>query len=54
MSSVMKCMCEECNHNKNSECTADSIEIRSSGDKKVESSDGTCCNTFKSKNDTSR
>ncbi|MEW6725972.1 MAG: DUF1540 domain-containing protein [Bacillota bacterium] len=49
MSKVMKCMCEECHYNHNFECHADGIEVRSSGDKKVETSDGTCCNTFRPK-----
>lgn len=49
MSKVMKCMCEECNYNESHECHADGIEVKSSGDLKVETSDGTCCNTFKSK-----
>ena len=42
-------MCEECHHNKKFECTADSIEVRSSGDLQVQSADGTACNTFKVK-----
>ena len=46
MSKVTKCMCEECHHNKSFECTADSIEVRSSGDFQVLSADGTACNTF--------
>ncbi|MCL6559490.1 MAG: DUF1540 domain-containing protein [Firmicutes bacterium] len=49
MSKVMRCMCEECHYNRNFECHADSIEVRSSGDKKVESSGGTCCHTFRPK-----
>lgn len=49
MSKVSKCMCEECHYNKNFECHADGIEVRSSGDMKVESSAGSCCNTFKPK-----
>ncbi|MBP2643004.1 MAG: hypothetical protein H6Q67_891 [Firmicutes bacterium] len=49
MSKVGKCMCEECHHNKNFECTAENIEVRSRGDLKVQSVDGTACNTFKSK-----
>ncbi|PKM41980.1 MAG: DUF1540 domain-containing protein [Firmicutes bacterium HGW-Firmicutes-8] len=48
MSKVTKCMCEECHYNKAHECHADGIEVRSSGaDNKVQSSEGTCCNTFK-------
>lgn len=49
MSRVMKCMCEECHHNNNHECHADGIEVKSSGDMKVETTDGTCCNTFRPK-----
>lgn len=46
MSKVTKCMCEECHYNDRYECHADSIEVRSSGDNKVDTSDGTCCHTF--------
>jgi len=49
MSSVMKCLCEECHYNEQHECHADGIEVMSSGDNMVETSDGTCCNTFKPK-----
>jgi hypothetical protein len=49
MSKVVKCHCEECHHNKNFECTADGIQVRSSGDSKVQSADGTACDTFKPK-----
>jgi len=45
----MKCMCEECHHNKSHKCCAEEVEIRSTGDNKVESSAGTCCSTFKPK-----
>ncbi|WP_371380887.1 DUF1540 domain-containing protein [Sporomusa aerivorans] len=47
MSKVTKCMCEECHHNNNFKCTADGIEVRSSGDVRVQTADGTACNTFK-------
>lgn len=48
MSRVMKCMCGECYYNRNHECHApDGIEVRSSGDNKVETSAGTCCHTFR-------
>ncbi|MFZ5596426.1 MAG: DUF1540 domain-containing protein [Bacillota bacterium] len=50
MSKVTQCMCEECYYNENRECTADGIEVRSSGDMKVETSDGTCCLTFRPRN----
>jgi hypothetical protein len=42
-------MCEECHHNNDFTCAADGIEVKSSGDLKVKSSDGTACNTFKAK-----
>jgi hypothetical protein len=48
---VSKCMCEECRYNDNYECHANGIEVRSSGTNRVESSEGTCCDTFISKND---
>ena len=51
-SKVVKCMCEECRYNEEHECNAGNIEIMSSRDNKVHSSDGTCCSTFESKNDT--
>mgnify|MGYP000872138284 CR=1 FL=1 len=45
---VMKCMCEECHYNENFDCVADGIEVRSSAEgNKVQSSEGTCCSTFK-------
>jgi len=48
MPKVSKCMCEECHHNDNFECHADSIEVRSSAEgNQVKSSEGTCCSTFK-------
>jgi len=48
-SNVAKCKCEECQFNVDFECHADSIEVMSVGDKRVQSSEGTCCNTFKPK-----
>ncbi len=45
MSSIT-CMCEECAYNNNKKCTADIIEVRSNGDRKVESSSQTRCGTF--------
>jgi hypothetical protein len=47
MSRVMRCMCEECHYNEKHECHAEGIEVKSSGDMKVETTDGTCCNTFR-------
>ncbi|NLU49512.1 MAG: DUF1540 domain-containing protein [Syntrophomonadaceae bacterium] len=49
MSKVLKCMCEECHYNQDFECHADGIEVESSGDLRVKSSEGTCCRTFRHK-----
>ena len=43
------CKCEECHYNKDYKCEAATIMVRSVGDMKVESSEGTCCHTFKHK-----
>lgn len=43
----IKCVVEECQYNQNRLCQADSIEVCSSGDKMVETTDGTACSTFK-------
>ncbi|KOA20401.1 hypothetical protein CLHOM_12200 [Clostridium homopropionicum DSM 5847] len=51
-SKVVKSMCEECFFNEEHQCHAGSIEVRSSGDNKVHSSEGICCSTFEAKNDT--
>jgi len=47
MPKEIKCVVEECTYNQSKMCNADSVEVRSSGDKKVETTDGTACNTFK-------
>lgn len=47
MSKVTKCMCEECHYNNAYECHADNIEVRSVGDNRVASSEGTMCLTFR-------
>ena len=49
MSKVTKCMCEECHYNQNYNCHAEGIEVMSSGTNKVQTSEHTCCNTFKPK-----
>ena len=41
------CHVEECHFNKSKKCHADSIQVRSSGDLSVKTSDGTACETFK-------
>ncbi|PRR69276.1 DUF1540 domain-containing protein [Neomoorella humiferrea] len=45
----IKCGVEECHFWDNMICTADAIEVRSSGDRKVTTSDGTACHTFRPK-----
>lgn len=47
MPKEIKCIVEECQYNENKLCHADAIEVRSSGDKIVETTDGTACGTFK-------
>ncbi|MCL4441362.1 MAG: DUF1540 domain-containing protein [Firmicutes bacterium] len=47
MPKEIKCVVEECHFNENMICNADAIEVRSSGDRSVETSDGTACSTFK-------
>lgn len=44
--SEIKCVVEECKYNNNKVCQAQGIEVRSSGDMSVETSDGTACETF--------
>lgn len=47
MSKVSKCHIEECMHNRNKECLADGIEVRSSVmNKQASQSEHTCCDTF--------
>ncbi|MEW6661829.1 MAG: DUF1540 domain-containing protein [Bacillota bacterium] len=48
MRSKIKCMVEECAYQERNRCTADAIEVRSSGeDRVVHESDGTACETFR-------
>lgn len=47
MTKEIKCVVEECAYNQDKLCHADTIEVRSSGDNSVQSSDGTACETFK-------
>ena len=49
MSQGIGCYCEECHYNNEKKCRADSISVRSSGDKIVNASEGTYCHTFKHK-----
>ncbi|WP_088554809.1 DUF1540 domain-containing protein [Calderihabitans maritimus] len=43
----IQCSVEECAHNQNMKCHADTIQVRSVGDRTVDSSEGTCCESFK-------
>lgn len=45
----IKCLVEECIHNRDFDCTAPRIEVRSSGDRLVHTPDGVKCHTFKPK-----
>lgn len=54
MPEVSTCMCEECHYNDHHNCKADSIEVKSMGDNKVLSYEGTCCKTFKNKDDSNK
>ena len=46
----VKCSVENCHHNKSRACHADNLEVNTMGDGKAETSDGTCCTTFKNLN----
>ncbi|MGE5417814.1 MAG: DUF1540 domain-containing protein [Acidobacteriota bacterium] len=52
MPNVDRCLVEECKYNRDFECNAKGIEVRAAGDRIVESSVGTCCETFKPKGNT--
>lgn len=43
----VKCSVENCNYNEDRMCHADELEVNAMGDGKAETSDGTCCTTFK-------
>lgn len=50
MQNRIQCKVEECQFNAGFKCVADAIEVRSSGNNVVNSSDGTACETFRPKN----
>lgn len=51
MANNIKCKVEECVYNKHGLCSAENIEVMSSSQNMcVSSSEGTCCQTFKPKN----
>jgi len=41
------CGVENCDYNKSMMCHANKIEVNAMGDRRAETSDGTCCSTFK-------
>lgn len=45
----IKCGVGNCHYNKSMSCHADNIEVNAMGDGHAETSDGTCCTTFKDK-----
>lgn len=46
----VKCSVANCYYNKNLMCYANSLEVNAMGDGKAQTSDGTCCATFKNSN----
>lgn len=46
MPNGIRCMIEECAYNQQKSCTANNIEVRSSGSMSVSTSEATCCETF--------
>ncbi len=43
----VKCGVDNCHYWKNHVCHADSLEVNPQGDGRANTSDGTCCTTFK-------
>ncbi|MHB1314248.1 MAG: DUF1540 domain-containing protein [Christensenellales bacterium] len=44
----VKCTVENCHFYKGNMCHADSIEVMAMGDGRAQTSEGTCCKTFRS------
>ncbi|MGI5985421.1 MAG: DUF1540 domain-containing protein [Clostridiales bacterium] len=42
----VKCGVENCGYNRSRMCYANKIEVNPMGDRKAETSEGTCCTTF--------
>lgn len=49
----VKCGVENCQYNKSQSCHANNLEVNAMGDGMAQTSDGTCCSTFKQKNEQS-
>lgn len=45
----VKCGVDNCVYNERYKCHAEALEVNSMGDGIAETSDGTCCTTFKNK-----
>jgi hypothetical protein len=45
----VKCGVTNCHYNKDKMCHASSIEVNPQGDGRAQTSDGTCCTTFKNR-----
>lgn len=43
----VKCSVENCMYNESKACQAEALEVNAMGDGKAQTSDGTCCSTFK-------
>ena len=46
----VRCSVNNCHYNDNQMCCADSLDVNTMGDGIAETCDGTCCSTFKKKN----
>jgi Domain of Unknown Function (DUF1540). len=47
----VKCSVENCAYNQDRICHAKALEVNTMGDGMAQTSDGTCCTTFKQKNE---
>lgn len=45
----VKCGVDNCNFNRGKMCYANDLEVNAMGDGKAQTSDGTCCRTFKNR-----
>lgn len=45
----VKCSVNNCHYNMKSMCHADELEVNAMGDNTAQTSEGTCCKTFKNK-----
>lgn len=45
----VRCSVDNCEHNKNRMCYADTVEVNAMGDGRARNSEGTSCRTFKNR-----